>query len=59
MGAVVVEVLTEPVEAGLLLACARRRRPGGLGLQGPMHALVASVLLGLARLDPLQRDAGP
>ena len=58
VGTVVVEVLAEAVEADLLLARTRGRRFGRLGLQGPMHALVPSVLLRLARLDALQRDAG-
>ncbi len=58
VGTVVVEVLAEAVEAGLLPARARGRRLGSLGLQGPMHALVPPVLLGLAGLDTLQRDAG-
>ena len=58
MGTVVVEVLAEAVEADLLPARTRGRRFGRLGLQGPMHALVPPVLLGLARLDALQRDAG-
>lgn len=41
----IVVVAAEGVEAGLLLGQAGRRRIGGLRLQGPVHALVAAVLL--------------
>ena len=48
-----VEVLPEAVEARLLARLVRRRRPGRLRLQRPVHALVPPVLLRAARLDPL------
>src|ERR1043166_1672922 len=46
----------EPVERTLLSTEARAGRPGGLGFQGPMHALVASVLFGPARHDAFGTD---
>src|SRR6478736_1288774 len=57
MGSDVVEVLAEVLEPGLLLGRACGRRAGGLGLERAVHALVAAVLLRLARLDPLELDA--
>src|SRR5256885_16181497 len=35
------------------------RRLGGLFLQGQMHALMAAVLLGVARLNPLDANTEP
>ena len=52
-----VVLVAEAVETHLLLAAVGRRRPRGLGLQHPVHALVPPVLLRLAGLDPLQLDA--
>ena len=49
----------EVVELRLLLQEVLRRRLGCLQLQGQMHALVASVLLRVARLDALDLDAEP
>ena len=57
MGSDVVEVVAEVLEPGLLLGRACGRRAGGLGLERAVHALVAAVLLRLARLDPLELDA--
>ena len=52
----VVEEMTEGVESFLLDHVVLRRRSGGLGLEGPMHSLVACVLLRMRRLDELGED---
>ena len=57
MRAFVVEDLAEAVEAALLGAQAAGGGPGGLGLEGAVHAFVTAVLLGLAGLDELGEDA--
>jgi hypothetical protein len=48
---------TEAIEARLLLEQIRCGRVGGLLFQGEMHALVAAVLLGMARANALNADA--
>ena len=52
-----VEERNELIEAGLLLAAGLGGRSSGVLLQGSMHALMASVLLRRAGVDPLQTDA--
>ena len=52
-------MLPERVEPDLLLVVVCGGRPGGLGLQGPMHSLVAAVLLRMGRLDQLGEDPEP
>jgi hypothetical protein len=52
----VVEVLDEPVEAALLLQEVTGRRLGGFLLERQMHALVATVLLGMPGLDAFDVD---
>jgi hypothetical protein len=59
VGSVGVELLDESVEAGLLRQAVGPGRSGGLLLQGQMHALMAAVLLRMAGLDALDRDAEP
>jgi hypothetical protein len=54
--AFLVEFLAETVEAPLLGGAVARRWAGGLGFKGSVHAFVASVLLGFARLDELGQD---
>jgi len=46
----------ELVEADLLGVQVAARRPRGLGLQGAVHALVPTVLLGMRGLDELGTD---
>jgi hypothetical protein len=53
MGSFVIEFLQEGVEFSFLLQEVGPRRPGGLFLQGQMHAFMAAVLLGMAGPDPL------
>ena len=53
VGALRVELAAEAVEAGLLGGVVRRRGPGRLPLQRPVHSLVAPVLLGAAGGDAL------
>jgi len=55
--ALVVEDLNKFVEAGLLLQEVGGRRLGGFFLQGEMHALMTTILLGSTGVDPL--DANP
>ncbi len=43
--------LPEAIEAALLDAAVSGRRMRGLGLEGPVHALVSPVLLRVGRLD--------
>ncbi len=59
VGSFSVEFDEEVIEAGLLLKAVHARRPGGFLLQGEMHALMAPVLLRVARLDALDGDAEP
>src|SRR5215469_13303898 len=54
-----IEFLNKGVEAGLLLETVHCGRSGCLFLQRQMHALVAAVLLWVARLDALDGDAEP
>ncbi len=54
-----IELADEGIEAVLLLQAVEARRAGCLLLEGEMHALVAAVLLRMARLDAFDRDAEP
>lgn len=51
-----VEFADEVVKAGLLLEGIHARRSCRLLLQGPVHSLVATVLLRVARPDALDGD---
>jgi hypothetical protein len=51
--------LPEPIEADLLRLQIGARRSRGLGLEGPVHPLVAAVLLRGGRFDQLGADAEP
>src|SRR3990172_4703830 len=57
VGPLVVVELAEAIETRLLRLVIFRGRPGGLIFQGPVHPLVASVLLGVGRLDEFGEDA--
>jgi hypothetical protein len=50
-------VSTEAIESQLLRCHVARRRPRHILSQSAMHALVTTILLRFARLDPLWRDA--
>lgn len=52
-----VEFAHELVEAGLLLQAVDAWRSGSFLLERQVHALMAAVLLGMARLDTLDVDA--
>ena len=54
-----VELVNEGIKAVLLLQAVKAWRPCCFLLQGQVHALVAAVLLRMARLDALDRDAEP
>src|SRR3546814_20989852 len=49
----VIELLAEEVEPALLVGRGCFRRIAGFALERAVHALVAAVLLRLARIDPL------
>lgn len=57
MGTIVVEDFDEAVEPGLLLHEVPSGGLGGFFLQREMHAFMAAILLGMARLDPFNTDA--
>ena len=57
VGSLVVELSPEAIEVELLSPEVLIRGPGGLSLEGPMHAFVASVLLWFSGLDELGDDA--
>ena len=59
VGPHLVEGMSEGIEAPLLGAERGRRRPGGVGLQVPMHPLVASILMRAGGLDELGAHAEP
>jgi hypothetical protein len=59
VGSFGIELVSEGVEAGLLLETVETWWPGCFGLQREVHALVAAVLLGLAGLDALDGNAEP
>jgi hypothetical protein len=48
-----IELVEEAIEAILLLEAVGAWRAGGLLFEGEVHTLVASVLLGMARLGPI------
>src|SRR5579871_902427 len=54
-----VELVAESIETALLVGNVGRGRPAGLGLEGAVHALMAAILLRLARPYPLEPDAHP
>lgn len=57
MRPLVIELVHEGIEAGLLLEDVRGRRPRGLGLQRQVKTLVPPILLGMPRRNSLQADA--
>ena len=59
VGPELVELLAEVVELVLLGSQAGSGRDGGLLLEGAVHPLVDSVLLGPTGLDELRIDAEP
>src|SRR6185312_2242349 len=54
-----IELADEGIEAFLLLQAIGARRPGGFPFEGEVHALMASVLLRVARLDAFDRNTKP
>ena len=52
-----VEDVDKIIEPGLLLQEVETGRLGGFFLQGQMHALVAAILLRMARPDPFDPNA--
>jgi len=57
MGSLLIELVEEGVELGLLLQAVGARGAGGFFFQGQMHAFMAAVLLGMTGLYPLNGDA--
>lgn len=57
--ALVVEEVPEGVELFLLPGEICRGGPGCPALQGPVHPLVAGILLGMSRFDEFRVDAQP
>ena len=56
VGALLIELLDEVIELGLLLEEVGAGGAGGLLLQRKMHALLTAVLLRMAGLDALDAD---
>ena len=59
MGAFLIELVPEAVKTILLLEAIGPRRSGGFFFEREMHALVTAVLLRMAWLDALDRNAEP
>ena len=59
MGAFLVELVPEAVKAILLLQAVEPRRPGGFLFEREMDAHMTAVLLRMAWLDALDRNAEP
>ena len=59
MRTLAIELFHEDVELSLLLQDIGAGRAGGFLLERQMHAFMAAVLLGMTRLDALDRDAQP
>ena len=57
MRSLLVVIVDEGIELGLLLQEVFPRRFGGFFLQGQVHAFVPTVLLWITRLDALDADA--
>jgi hypothetical protein len=57
MGTLGIEFLDEGVEFGPLLEDVGAGGPGGVLLQGKVHAFVAAILLGVARANSLDGNA--
>jgi hypothetical protein len=58
-GPLLIELVREAVKAILLLQAVEPRRPGRFPFERKMHALVATILLGMAWLDTLDRNTEP
>src|SRR5512146_285250 len=56
VGTLGVVAIAKPIEPALLGRQRASRRPGRLGLERLVHPLVASVLLGVGRLDQFGLD---
>ncbi len=54
-----IELAHEGIEAILLLQAVESRRPGRFLFEGEVHALMAAILLRMARLDAFDRNAEP
>jgi hypothetical protein len=59
MQALFVELIAKVIRAPLLAGERGCRRPRGLLLEHPVHALVSAVLLGVAGFDPLGINPDP
>src|SRR5688572_17113404 len=59
MGAFLVVLRPEAIETHLLGSQAASRRANRFALQGPIHSLMAAVLLGMRGLDEFGDDAEP
>ena len=59
MRPLVIELVHEGIEAGLLLEHVRRRRACRVRLQREVQTLVPAILLGMARRNPFEADTEP
>jgi hypothetical protein len=59
VGPLAIELLDEGIAALLLLDGIHDRRPRGMLVQGGVHTLVASILLGMSGFDAFGGDAEP
>lgn len=59
MRPLLIEFLAEIVKSLLLLHQIATSRPGSLGFEGPVHALVLAILLGVSRLCSGRSESDP